>query len=97
MLMVNPIKLDVTTVKKLIISLKIAPLKLFKNNQPPNTLPQPKQTYAQTITSTPKRPQPPILHPSTKVKLVKQNIKKSTHNFPPSAKTPLPKRKKKKN
>ena len=54
-----------------------------KINQPPSTLPQPKQSYAQTITSTPKLPHSPFLHPSTKAKIVKQNIKKNTQNFPP--------------
>ena len=42
-----------------------------KENQPPNNVPQPKQSYAQTVTSTPKTTQPPFLHPSTKVKLTK--------------------------
>ena len=31
-----------------------------KENQPPNNLPQPKQSYAQTVTSTPKTTQPPF-------------------------------------
>ena len=54
--------------------LKIQP----KETQPPDNLPQPKQSYAQTVTSTPKISQPPFLHPSTKVKLNKLNIKKTT-------------------
>ena len=62
-----------------------------KTNQPPSTLPQPKPTYAQTITSTLKIPHPPILHPSTKTKLVKQNIKKNTQNFPPLNQNPTSK------
>ena len=66
-----------------------------KENQPPNNLPQPKQSYAQTITSTPKTNQPPFLHPSTKVKLTKQNIKKTTQNFPPLNQNPITLTKKK--
>ena len=65
-----------------------------KTNQPPSTLPQPKPTYAQIITSTPKIPHPPILHPSTKTKLVKQNIKKTPKIFPRLIRTPPPKSKK---
>ena len=57
-----------------------------KENQMPNNPPQPKQSYAQSVTSTPKTVQPPFLHPMTKMKITKQNIKKTTQNFPPKPK-----------
>ena len=85
----EPIKTRCNYCKKTDHLIEDCPFKtLPKNNQPSNPLPQPKQTYAKTITSTPKRPQPPILHPSTQVKLVKQNIKKNTQNFPPLSQNP---------
>ena len=59
-----------------------------KKNPPPSNLPQPKQSYAQTITSTPKKPLTPFLLPSTKTKLIKQNIKKTNQNFPPLTQSP---------
>ena len=85
----EPIKTRCNYCKKTDHLIEDCPFKTIpKNNQPSNPLPQPKQTYAKTITSTPKRPQPPILHPSTQVKLVKQNIKKNTQNFPPLSQNP---------
>ena len=47
-----------------------------------------KPTYAKTVTSTPKTTPSPFLHPLTKMKLTKQNIKKSTQNFPPPKSKP---------
>ena len=55
----------------------------IKENQMPNNPPQPKQSYAQSVTSTPKTVQSPFLHPLTKIKLTKLNIKKIIQNFPP--------------
>ena len=52
---------DATTVKKTDLLIEECPLKTqTKENQPPNNLPQPKQSYAQTVTSTPKTTQPPF-------------------------------------
>ena len=42
----------------------------------------PKQTYAKTVTSTPKTVEAPFLHPMTKLKLTKKNIEKTIQNFP---------------
>ena len=48
------------------------PMKILtKENQIPNNPTQPKQSYAQSVTSTPKTVQPPFLHPMTKMKITK--------------------------
>ena len=79
----KPTKTRCNYCKKTDHLIKDCPLKIQpKETQPPNKLPQPKQSYAQTVTSTPKTIQPPFLHPLTKMKLPKQNIKKTTQNFP---------------
>ena len=46
------------------------PMKIqTKENQMSNSPPQPKQSYAQSVTSTPKTVQPPFLQPMTKIKI----------------------------
>ena len=40
-----------------------------------------KQTYATSVTSTPKTIETPLLHPLTKLKLTPKNIEKTIENF----------------
>ena len=42
----------------------------------------PKETYAKTVTSTPKTVKTPFLHTMTILKLTKKNIEKTKQNFP---------------
>ena len=71
------------------------PKKIFQNNKVKNNKIHnnpllSKPTYAKMVTSTPKTTSSPFLHPLTKMKLTKQNIKKSTQNSPPLTITPHP-------
>ena len=63
------------------------PKKISYNNQAKeniilNNPIHPKQTYAKTVTSTPKTVETPFLYPMTKLKLTKKIIGKTIQNFP---------------
>ena len=62
---------------------KISQNNKMKDNKIQNNPFLSKPTSAKTVTSTPKTTPSPFLHPLTKMKLTKQNIKKNTQNFPP--------------
>ena len=67
---------------------KISQNNKMKDNKIQNNPFLSKPTYAKTVTSTPKTTPSPFLHPLTKMKLTKQNIKKNTENFPPLNQNP---------